>query len=154
MIKHFLILVRGISGSGKSTLAEQLASVMRVARYEADMYFCKEGSYKFDPSLLGKAHEWCLTEADYNLSWQSTIVSNTFTTAKELRPYINSAKQRNALVMLLEPPTSWKNDVVQCASKNIHNVPLDRIQQQFNRWLNIPQGIYDPQDLLNANSAN
>ena len=40
---------------GKSTLAKRVCN----QHIEADMFFMKDGEYKFDPTKLKQAHEWC-----------------------------------------------------------------------------------------------
>jgi len=47
-------IMRGVPGSGKSTVAKQLKG--RGAIYSTDNYFCKEGVYRFDPTLLVRYH--------------------------------------------------------------------------------------------------
>jgi adenylate kinase family enzyme len=60
-----LILIRGISGSGKTTHAKELLKENHtLSHYEADMYFYKNGKYKFDPNKLNLAHHLCKTQTD------------------------------------------------------------------------------------------
>lgn len=122
-----LILVRGLPGSGKSTHARVIANeIFRCARIEADMYFVKDGEYLFDASKLGEAHKWCLDNTRELLSdGVSVVVSNTFTTKKELKPYFDIAKQLGI-----------KPHVILCQGnyKNIHNVPEETIKKMKNRF--------------------
>ena len=95
-----LIIVRGLPGSGKSTLAKQIASDINrgdpgmAQVFEADDFFTKRGKYQFDVTKLPQAHAECLTKATVHLEMGGVaIVSNTFTTRRELKPYFNLAKQ-------------------------------------------------------------
>ena len=90
-----LTLIRGLPGSGKSTLAKRLlaSGTCMDRHFEADMYFTNEiGEYHFDPLLLSDAHEWCQKMTEDALSnGCNVIVSNTFTTRRELQPYLDMA---------------------------------------------------------------
>jgi predicted kinase len=55
-----LLLIRGLPGSGKSTLAK--TKYPDGVHLEADMYFSRNGEYKFNPPELPKAHQWCQEE--------------------------------------------------------------------------------------------
>ena len=55
-----LYLLRGIPGAGKSTLAKQLGD----SHFETDGFFMVDGEYKFDPTKLRKAHEWCQSQVE------------------------------------------------------------------------------------------
>ncbi len=61
-----LFLLRGLPGSGKSTLAKSLSD----SHIEADMFFMKDGEYKFDGSkikmpIIGVRMLW-------NIGWMKT----------------------------------------------------------------------------------
>src|SRR5690606_5521633 len=95
---HKLILIRGLPGSGKSTLARNLLEryttfVWSFRHFEADQYFiAADGVYNFNPKLLKNAHTWCQCSTSYWLRNGATvIVSNTFTTLKEMQPYLDMA---------------------------------------------------------------
>ena len=61
-----LILLRGLPGSGKSTLAKTLIGDKDYCYKEADMYFIdNDGAYKFNPSKLEDAHNWCREEFEF-----------------------------------------------------------------------------------------
>jgi tRNA uridine 5-carbamoylmethylation protein Kti12 len=53
-----LYIMRGVPGSGKSTLAKQLAEGDESKIFSTDDYWMKDGTYQFDPKMLGNAHEW------------------------------------------------------------------------------------------------
>ena len=116
-----LILIRGLPGSGKSTLANLMAcSIDSAVHFEADQYFIDiNGQYKWDQSLIREAHEWCQSSTEQHLEAGSTvIVSNTFTTVSELRPYFKIAKKFEITPTVILCQNDWGN---------IHNVPDETI---------------------------
>lgn len=136
-----LILIRGIPGSGKSTLAEQLlyslGTFPKIARhYEADMYFVDENNeYNFDASKIRQAHEWCQEQTRESLKKDRVvIVSNTFTTIRELRPYFDIAKEF-ALVPVVY--------LAQNQFNNVHGVPEDKLKQMRDRFCYDISSLYD-----------
>jgi len=130
-----LILVRGIPGSGKSTLARNLcdlvdntmSNTVLSRHYEADMYFEDEqGNYNFDAFKLALAHGWCLRKTREALEENRTvIVSNTFTTIKELKPYFALAKEFFIVPVVY---------LAQNQFPNVHNVPAEKLEQMRNRF--------------------
>lgn len=120
-----LILVRGLPGSGKSTIAEAI-SLADFTHLEADQYFMKDGEYKFDANKLGAAHAWCQEQTRYWLGVSGrVVVSNTFTTIKELRPYFDIAAEFNIVPNVI---------LAQGNFGNIHDVPeetLEKMRQRF-----------------------
>lgn len=121
-----LTLVRGIPGSGKSTLAKVLTWGTDSYHLETDQYWMVDGEYKFDFNRLREAHEWCQSETAKLLTLDvDVVVSNTFTTIKEMRPYFDIAKEFNIVPQ-----------VVTCHAQygNVHNVPeetLAKMQARF-----------------------
>lgn len=84
-----LIIIRGIAGAGKSTLAKRILEHITAEHYEADMYFIRNGEYKFDASKLKDAHAWCKGRVRNALSSGKTVVvSNTFCTDAHVLPYM------------------------------------------------------------------
>ena len=123
MDKH-LFLLRGLPGAGKSTLAETLAST----HLEADIYFMKNGEYKFDATKLKEAHEWCRSECERAMAFKLDIaVSNTFTQEWEMKAYYDLAKKHGYTVfsIIVENRHGGVNE---------HGVPqeaLDRMKDRF-----------------------
>jgi predicted kinase len=122
-----LTIVRGLPGSGKSTLAKHLASSkIDVVHIETDQFWMVDGEYKFDMTRLREAHAWCQTrvreylERDYHV-----VVSNTFTTQREMEPYFEMAKELGI-----------RPQVILCQGQfgNIHNVPLDTLAKMAERF--------------------
>lgn len=148
-----LIIVRGISGSGKTTLAIQLSEKHNAPFFEADQFFMHNGHYNFDPNKLGMAHFWCKNAIRTALRQNDVvIVSNTFTTKKELRDYLDFLKNESYTssleVEIVEPSTSWKDRPDIAHEKNVHNVPRMVIDKQHNRFAKINQGLYSYADLV------
>lgn len=124
-----LILTRGIPGSGKSTLAAVIQQLAGIRSIEADYYFIdEEGYYKFNPSELGKAHEYCQNICRAVLSSGSDIiVSNTSTTEKEVQVYKNIAEEYGANFISLIVENRH-------GGESIHDVPPEKIQQMKDRF--------------------
>lgn len=119
-----LILIRGLPGSGKSTIAKCYSGAIHV---EADMFHMNEdGVYDWKAERLGASHKWCQdTTAERLEAGYDVVVSNTFTTIKELRPYFNIAAANNIVPTVI---------IAQNEFNNIHAVPeeaLTRMRKRF-----------------------
>lgn len=128
-----LLLLRGLPGSGKSTLAKILVGDKEYCHKEADMYFIgSDGDYKFNPSKLKDAHNWCREEIEFVMKYgySPVVVSNTFTQEKELEPYYQLAKKYGYRVhsLIVENRHGESEDT------NTHNVPNETIQKMKNRF--------------------
>jgi predicted kinase len=122
-----LVLVRGIPGSGKSTIAKMISAGDDWLHYEADMYFVdKQGKYVWDASKIGEAHAWCKSATEQALKLENNVVvSNTFTTIKELRPYFELAKSLSITPTVITANGSFNN---------VHNVPAETLGKMRNRF--------------------
>lgn len=127
-----IYLIRGVSGSGKSTIAETLRiSLSDAVAFAADDFWHMNDTmeYVFDVSRLGDAHQWCknkVLEHMKDFQTENIIVHNTFTTEKELKPYIEMAEEYHYNIVSLVVENRHGN-------KNIHNVPDQTIQKQINK---------------------
>lgn len=125
-----LYLVRGVAGAGKTTFAETLANLLEVNYYEADKYFYDEDKvYRFKAEHLKEAHTECRIYAErvMQLTDDPVIISNTFTTEKELKPYLDLAEKYNYRVVSLIVENRHGN-------KSVHNVPETTIQKMKDRF--------------------
>ena len=138
-----LLLIRGLPGSGKSTLAKSLVG-KGYHHLEADMYFVKDGIYRYDAHKIKDAHQWCQDTARSILSikginYEQTVmtkvvVSNTFTTSWELVPYFKIAKEFHIVPQ-----------VVTCYGmfNNVHNVPPEVLVKMKKRFEHDISDLYD-----------
>ena len=123
-----LLIIRGIPGAGKSTLAKKMLKVIwNSIHFEADMYHVdQDGKYNWKPENVQKAHEWCFQSTRVFLTHGHTvIVSNTFTTKKEIQPYLELAAKLNKTV-----------EIKICTGNygNVHNVPQETLDKMKARW--------------------
>jgi len=120
-----LFLLRGLPGSGKTTLAETLGGKY----FEADMYFKRDGGYKFDVNKLKEAHEWCRASIGGLMinNEPRLIVSNTFTQAWEMEPYYKLSERYGYTVFALVVENRH-------GGTNTHNVPKETIQRMKDRF--------------------
>ena len=132
-----LLLLRGLPGAGKSTLAKTVYVPQGYVHLEADMFFERSGTYKFDPTLLGKAHAWCQWETAKTLKeGKDVVVTNTFTTLKEIKDYVNIAKGQNIELIVIHAQGNFQN---------VHGVPEDKLAAMKARWQPYPgETIYVP----------
>ena len=129
------IILRGLPGSGKSTIAKLIASIPDFIVCSADDYFIDKatGVYKFDASLLGKAHDGCYrkfceitTEGKYNV-----IVDNTNTRRSEFMRYEDMANLAKYQVHIIRVETHLKDQ--ELAARNVHKVPMETITRMRER---------------------
>jgi hypothetical protein len=121
-----LTIIRGLPGSGKSTLAHTLATNPECQVFEADQYFNTEDGYKFDRDKLKEAHADCLARTRAWLeAGNDAIVSNTFTTKWELRPYFDLAIELNITPQVIECQNNYGS---------VHNVPASTIKNMRARF--------------------
>ncbi|XP_074534830.1 uncharacterized protein n4bp2l2 [Halichoeres trimaculatus] len=132
-----LILMRGLPGSGKSTLARELLSTGPSGLIlSTDDYFSHREGYRYDPCLLGAAHEWNQRRAEDAMhdGRSPIIIDNTNIQAWEMKPYVKMALKRGYKVDFCEPNTSWKFDPYELAKRNTHRVPQGTISQMMDRF--------------------
>ncbi|XP_058489790.1 NEDD4-binding protein 2-like 2 [Solea solea] len=132
-----LILMRGLPGSGKSTLARELLSTGPCGLIlSTDDYFDLEDGYRYDPGLLGAAHEWNQSRAKdaMNDHRSPVIIDNTNIQAWEMKPYVQMALEKGYRVDFCEPDTSWKLDPFELEKRNKHGVRHDKIALMSERF--------------------
>jgi len=130
-----IVLVRGLPGSGKSTIAQALCYDTNWVHKEADQFWMVDGEYQFDVACLREAHEWCQNKTREALAAScNVVVSNTFTTIKELRPYFDIAKEFGIVPQVIP---------CQADFGNIHNVPADTLVKMKARFQFDISELYD-----------
>lgn len=124
-MEKVLYIVRGIPGSGKSTFAKTLGGI----HFEADMFFIKDGEYKFDGSKIKLAHNWCMIQTQKAMvdDEPKIVVSNTFTQEWEMETYFKLAEENGYKVFTIIIENRHGNT-------NQHGVPEDKIEQMKNRF--------------------
>jgi len=135
-----LILMRGLPGSGKSTKAKSLAGDFGQV-FSTDDYFClnEENEYRFDATLLHKAHKWNQRRslAAMTANIPIVVIDNTNTTVRELRshlPHIELARQLGYTVRIEESDTEWRFRANELFARGSHNVPQAHIEKMLNRY--------------------
>ena len=123
-----MIILRGLPGSGKSTVAEYIVQLNGAVICCADDYFMKDGEYKWNPALLGSAHNWCKNLCEGAMkNGENVIVANTNTTDSELKPYLDMSTKYGYRVFSMIVENRHGNS-------NIHNVPSDSLDKMKNRF--------------------
>lgn len=122
-----MILIRGLPGSGKSYLGGIMVGY-DLFHYETDKFWINPvtGDYEFDFARIKEAHQWCQDQVRGCLERGfSPIVSNTFTTAFEMIPYFDMAKEFGI-----------RPQVILCQGQfgNVHNVPDEVLAKMAGRF--------------------
>ena len=136
-MKKILYLLRGLPGSGKSTVAEQLASPEQIFEADKFWYLGDGKTYDFDITKLHEAHKWCQSSVETEMIYANAqsdhnfesviVVSNTTTTEKEMKPYLELAEKYGYMVVSLITENRH-------GGKSIHGVPeitLEKMESRF-----------------------
>lgn len=122
---NMLIIVRGHPGSAKSTLGKSLTQ-FNFKHFENDAFFTKNGVYTFDIQHHQTAKDKCYEDTKQALKkGENVVVTNTFTTLDEIKPFIELAKKNNNKYMVIEMYFNYDS---------IHNVPDAVIQDKKNKF--------------------
>lgn len=120
---NVLTLIRGLPGSGKSTYGRSLGTYL----FEADMYFMRSGEHQYNPKEIGLAHSYCFSHAKSMLCVGADVaVANTFSTLKEIEPYMQLAYKIDCKVK-----------IVTCLGNfgSVHDVPEETIEKMRKRFV-------------------
>lgn len=126
-----LYLLRGVPGSGKTTMANKLVSSgLAAAVVEADQWFIQsDGSYQWNASQLGEAHEWARDRARNLLTnGSSVVVSNTTVSQREVDVWVEMAGETGATLVSLIVENRHGNS-------NIHGVPEEKLDSMRARFV-------------------
>ncbi|XP_078457110.1 NEDD4-binding protein 2-like isoform X3 [Lampetra planeri] len=132
-----LFVLRGLPGSGKSTLARNIKEQgPNGVILSTDDYFVKNGTYCYDPSVLGEAHEWNHKRARdaMDAGMSPIIIDNTNTHSWEMRPYVAMALQRKYKIVFKEPETPWKFKTRELEKRNVHGISREKIVRMLNNY--------------------
>lgn len=156
--EKILYILRGPSGTGKSTLAKTLG-VKQV--FSADDYFMQGDNYVFNPDKLGIAHGNCksLTLKAMYHGVSPIAVDNTFTTKKEIKPYVELANRYDYKVEFVEPNWSpelrnedgtWNADFIEKMQQNPDRVKMNKSlpRNVVDKMVNRYQYGLTPDDIL------
>ena len=128
-----LILLRGVPGSGKTTLGEVMLhypGTNSVDVLSADNFFMDDrGNYIFDVTKLKQAHNDCQQKCAERMKLEISkiVVANTFTEKWEMDMYYEMAERYKYRVHSVIVENRH-------GSKNIHNVPDEKIEQMIKRF--------------------
>jgi hypothetical protein len=88
-----------------------------------------DGNYKFEPSKIKDAHNWCQEEVDFLMKYEHSpvVVSNTFTQEWEMESYYKLAEQYGYRVhsIVVENRHGGVNE---------HGVPEENLEQMKTRF--------------------
>lgn len=123
-----LYLIRGLPGSGKSTLAKTLALGVLAIHAEADGFLYEGGEYNWSPERAAQAHHMCQRKVKSAMvSGVNVVVSNTLTTEKEMKPYLQLAEEFGYTVTSVIVENRHGNI-------SIHDVPEETMNRMKNRF--------------------
>jgi len=142
-----IVIFRGIPGSGKSTECCKFRKFCHNNRIpcqicSADNYFENGEKYLFDKSKLAEAHDFC---RDLCLKCMEKAVSvicidNTNTTYKEMKPYLDLAKEYGYTWFLVDSGIQYASTDI-CHRRCVHNVPYNTIFSMANRYMSATKVI-------------
>lgn len=117
-----VVIMRAPSGAGKSTWISTHLPTATVC--SADHFFVKHGggTYKFDPTLLGRAHGSCVAAFKAALARgdAAVVVDNTNLVRKHYKEYVDLAKAAGYTVYQKCLKTQFQNT---------HGVPDEKVAQ-------------------------
>ncbi|XP_036438960.1 LOW QUALITY PROTEIN: NEDD4-binding protein 2 [Colossoma macropomum] len=129
-----LVLLRGAPGSGKTTLANaMLEQNPGGVVLSTDEYFTQNGTYCYEPNLLGEAHAWNHRRAKeaFEKGFTPIIIDNTNMQCWEMKPYVALALKHKYRVLFREPDTWWKTKPRELEKRTKHGVTREKIRRML-----------------------
>ncbi|KAG0724170.1 2',3'-cyclic-nucleotide 3'-phosphodiesterase [Chionoecetes opilio] len=139
-----MVIMKGLPGAGKSHLSSLLNQMYQGATVcSADLYFMKDGEYKFDVEKLKFAHEFCQQSAKKAAVSGAPviIIDNTNLQAWNYKYYLRLSKDHHYTPLIIEPQTPWAKDTEQLAGKNSHGLTKEILDQRLKKY-EAPKPIY------------
>lgn len=131
-----VIILRGITGSGKSSLAKLMSLTESSTICSADNYFVKDGEYKFNKEQLDYAHRACFgffcNALDKKIN--TIIVDNTNSKLLEYKKYVDLAKLRGYVPIVLEIYCKDRNQAVKFSRLGAHDVSANDALKMLSKW--------------------
>jgi predicted kinase len=126
-MEKILIILRGLPGSGKSSFAELLGTKAICC---ADDYVTRNGIYNWKPETIGASHDWSQRKCRRFMKAQveRIVVANTSTSARELKPYMDLARQFGYKVFSVVVENRH-------GGVNVHNVPDATLEKMKERLI-------------------
>lgn len=133
-----LVILRGLPGSGKSTLALGYPEPRVICSADSFFVSAVDGSYHFDPRLLGAAHEQCRSLALATLRHYSDdecviVIDNTNSRYWEFAQYRDMARDHGHTVSIRDLFDGGLSNA-ELAHRNSHGVPESSIARMRDRW--------------------
>jgi predicted kinase len=129
-----LIISRGCPGSGKTTYARRIKAKFKgiygisVSICSADDYFIKNGTYSYDRTKIGRAHEYCRDQARKAMNHGAyyIVFDNTNIARDEFKTYIELAKEFE--YQTIEKVFGLDIAIEELAARNLHGVPKEKVE--------------------------
>ncbi len=133
-----LIIMRGWPSSGKSTEAARWEANQEAVVCSADHYFVDKetGEYRWDPRKIGEAHAHCRGKAEGLMAagYHTVVVDNTNIQKWQFATYLELAERYGYHVDYDCGRAPWRNDAEECASRNVHGVPVETIRKMMEQF--------------------
>lgn len=137
-----MFIMRGLPGSGKSVIAQQIKQVygdLAVICSADDFRVNHQGEYVWRSEEYEATHMKCRDKARRSCEYgiPVVVIDNTNVDKRMLYNYVSIAHDAHYCVVLVEPRTSWKYSVTDCALKNHHKVTVDILCEQLSKFQQI-----------------